>query len=43
MGVAISAARDAITVEDGSAQEEAQQELDILQKSVDGQLDKFEA
>jgi len=43
MGVAISAARDAITVEDVSAQEEAQQELDILQKLVDGQLDKFEA
>ena len=43
MGVAISAARDAITVEDVSAQEEAQQVLDILQKLVDGQLDKFEA
>jgi len=43
MGVAISAARNAITVGDVSAQEKAQQDLDTLQKLVDGQLDKFEA
>ena len=43
MGAAISAMRDAITGGDAAAQEKAMQDLDILQKMVDGQLDKFEA
>lgn len=43
MGAAISAMRDAITGGDVVAEEKAKQDLDILQKMVDGQLDKFEA
>jgi hypothetical protein len=43
MGAAISAAREAISAADKAAEEKAKQDLDILQKMVDAQLDKYEA
>ena len=43
MGQAISAAREAIKAADEAAAEKTKQELDILQKMVDAQLDKYDA
>jgi len=43
MGVAISAIHDQIKVADRKAEEKAKQDLDILQKMVDAQLDRYES
>lgn len=43
MGAAISALRDEIKEADARAEEKAKQDLEILQKMVDAQLDKYES
>ena len=43
MGQAISALRDSLTAGDAAAQAKAKQDVDILSKMVDAQLDKYEA
>ena len=43
MGPAISALRKAITAPDREAEEQAKQDLDILQRLVDTKLDEYEA
>ena len=43
MGQAISAARDALKASDDAAAASARQNLEILHKMVDAQLDKYES
>ena len=42
MGQAISAARDAVKAADEAAKAQAQQDLTVLKKALDSQLNEFE-